>query len=619
MNKTRTRIITGIIVVIVLTLLTINLTYGQAAPVFRVGVLDDPQGPIANGARLAIRDINNAGGVRGADGTQFQLELIVQPITGTNVTNTIASLRDASLIAVLGPESDSDVKDNLAALQALNVPVLTPATGDTTLTDDQSGRLFRTRAAQLLQGRALATVLITDYNLKRIATVQLDNDLETSAGVVGFTISLTGLSITPQLALQVQDDAAITQANQQIASNNIEAVVAYGQPERAGKLLSNLRAIGFNGQFIYNQADEAAFQIAAGKDIVGTFASTTWPFTAEDENGRAFRDRYIQLYGELPGPIEAASYDAITLLSAAINLPGELQANLTQLDNITGIQGTLRPAQLQTNQKNETSSNVAVVQYGEFGAPQILARFEGNQRLDINLPVLPTLQPTVVASPTPQGVVITIKQSKQNVRTGPNIAYDVIGQVSKDEQYQVVGATGDNAWVVINFRGQQGWLATYLLDVFGNLQTVPIIVPPPTPTLPPSPTPLPVTATPFSTINLVAGNFSFVPGSPNCAETFNVFMDVANLGSSITPGGTISVNDYRQADNAFQTGTTAVFPSLAPGQTVNIGPIPLTVSTYYNENHLLIMTIDSTNAIFESNETDNVRQAIYLLNKASCP
>jgi len=616
MNRPKPHVIAGIIILTLLILLSSNLVYGQSAPVFRIGVLDDAQGPIANGARLAVRDINAAGGVRGADGTQFQLELIIQPIANTNVTNTIASLRDASLIAVLGPESDADVKNNLAALQALSVPVLTPAIGDTTLTDDQSGRLFRTRAAQLLQGRALANVLTTDYNLKRIATAQLDNDLETSAGVVGFTISLTSLNITPQLALQVQSDAAITQAVQQINANNIEAVVAYGEPARAGKLISDLRAAGYKGQFVYNQADEAAFQIAAGKDIAGTFASTTWPFTAEDENGRTFRDKYIQLYAKLPGPVEAASYDAITLLSAAINRPGELQTNLTQLDNIVGVQGTLRPAQLQ---KGETGSNVAVVQYGEFGAPQILARFEGGQRLDINLPVLPTLAPTVVATATPQGVVITIKQAKQNVRTGPSTAYDVIGQASKDEQYQVVGATGDNAWVVINFRGQQGWLATYLLDVFGNLQTVPIITPPPTPTPLPSPTPLPVTATPISTINLVAGNFSFVPGSPNCAETFNVFLDVANLGSTITPGGTISVNDYRQADNSLQTGTTAAFPSLAPGQTVNVGPIPLTVSTYYNENHLLIMTVDSNNAIFETNETDNVRQAIYFLNKASCP
>src|SRR5690348_14539673 len=126
MSSRKSRLIVRSVVLILLMLLTMNLVYGQAAPVFRIGVLDDQRGPIANGARLAVRDINAAGGVRGADGTQFQLELIVQPVAGTNLTNTIASLRDASLIAILGPESDSDVKDNMAALQALNIPVLTP-------------------------------------------------------------------------------------------------------------------------------------------------------------------------------------------------------------------------------------------------------------------------------------------------------------------------------------------------------------------------------------------------------------------------------------------------------------------------------------------------------------
>ena len=615
MKNRKMRFITGISAFILLTLLSMSLVQGQSTPVFRIGVLDDQQGHITNGARLAVRDVNAAGGVRGADGTQFQLELVVQPLTGSNLTNTIASLRDASLIAVIGPTSDNDVKNNLAALQGLNIPILTPATGDTTLTEDQSGRLFRTRAAQLLQGRALATVLVSDYNLKRFATVQLDNDLETSAGVVGFTISLNGLNVTPTLALQVQTDNAVADANQQLIASNLDAVVAYGQPQRAANLLTSLRTAGFKGQFVYNQADDPVFKQAAGKNITGTFSATTWPFTAVDDNGRMFRDKYIQLYGEIPGPIEAASYDAITLLSAAINKPGELQTNLTQLDNIVGIQGTLLPAQLQ---KGETSNNVAVVQLGEFGAPQILARFAGNQRLDINLPILPTLAPTVVPTATPNGVVITIKQSKQNVRSGPSTAYDVLGQVSKDEQYQVIGATVDYAWVVIQFRGTQGFLATYLLDVFGNLQSLPIIVPPPTPTLPPSPTPLPVTATPFSTINLVAGNFRFDPPSPNCAQPFNIYLDVANQGSSITPGGNITVSDYRALDNTFQTSAIGTFPSLAPGQTVNV-VIPITVSTYYNENHHLVMIVDSNNAIFENNETDNIKEAIYLLNKASCP
>ena len=33
----------------------------------------------------------------------------------------------------------------------------------------------------------------------------------------------------------------------------------------------------------------------------------------------------------------------------------------------------------------------------------------------------------------------------------------------------------------------------------------------------------------------------------------------------------------------------------------------------------LLMTVDGSNLIFETNENDNTKEAIYLLNKASCP
>jgi len=581
-----------------LTLLSINFVLGQGSPVFRIGVLDDQNGPIANGARLAVREINANGGVQGADGTSFILELIIQPISGTDAANTIASLRDASLIAVLGPETDANVKDNLQVLEALNVPVLTSAMGDTTLTEAESGRLFRTRAPQLLQGRALANILLGDYQLQRIATVQLDNELETSAGVVGFTISASGLNIAPQYGLQAVTDTALADAITQLASSNLEAVVAYGEPQQAGKLIAGLREAGYTGQFVYNQADDPIFRSSSQGEYAGTFAATTWPYTAQDEASILFRDSYIQLYGELPGAIEAASYDSILLLAAAINRPGELQANLAQLDNIEGVQGSLVPAQLQ---RGETSNNVAVVQVGEFGAPQVIARFAGNERLDINIPVLPTLIPTVAATPTPDGVVITIKQVKQNIRSGPSTAYDVLGQASQNEQYQVVGATIDNTWVVIQYRGTLGWLATYLLDVFGDLSTVPIIAPPPTPT--PAPTP---TAVPAPDIVITAATINPSPIIVN--QPFVITLTVQNIGGA--PSGQFAVAATFPPNNIY---AASIVPPLAPGQTV----LTNLSGTFTNTGcYAVVAVADLNNDVNEAaGENNNIFNINYCINK----
>ncbi len=593
-----TRIATRMGFIAFLMLLTINFVSGQGSPVFRIGVLDDQNGPISNGARLAVREINANGGVQGADGTRFQLELIIQPVSGTDITNTIASLRDASLIAVLGPETDADVKDNLQALEALNVPVLTPAIGDTTLTEAESGRLFRTRAAQLLQGRALATILLDDYQLTRVATVQLDNELETSAGVVGFTISASGLNIAPQFGLQAVTDTALTDAITQLANSNLEAVVAYGEPQQAGKLIAGLRNAGYTGQFVYNQANNPIFRSSSQSEYAGTFSATTWPFTAQDETSLIFRDSYVALYGELPDAVEAASYDSIMLLAAAINLPGELQTNLAQLNAVDGVQGPLRPAQLQ---RGETSNNVAVIQLGEFGAPQVIARFAGNERLDINVPVLPTLVPTAAATPTPDGVVVTIKQVKQNIRSGPSTAYDVLGQASQNEQYQVVGATIDNTWVVIQYRGTLGWLATYLLDVFGDLSTVPIIAPPPTPTPAPTPTQAPAP-------DVVITSVTINPSPIIVNQPFVITLTVSNAGGA--PSGQFAVAATFPPNNIY---SAAIIPALAPGQTV----LTNLTGTFTNTGcYAVVAVADLNNEVNEgAGENNNVFNINYCINK----
>ena len=119
--------------------LALHITQAQNGPVFRIGVLDGERGAISDGARLAVAEINQAGGVRGADGTFFQLELIIEPISNaTTLPNAVNSLNQSSVIAVLGPQSSDLTLNNLTTLQSLNVPVLTPATGDTILTSDTS-------------------------------------------------------------------------------------------------------------------------------------------------------------------------------------------------------------------------------------------------------------------------------------------------------------------------------------------------------------------------------------------------------------------------------------------------------------------------------------------------
>ena len=548
-----------------LLLLALTSVSAQQQPVFNIGVLDDTRGAISNGARLAIREINAFGGVRGADGTTFNLDLVIEPTsTGLTLEQAIEDLKANNVIAALGPMTSGEVLNSMAQLQSLGVPILTPATDDTLLTSDASGLIFRSRAADALQGQALASYLINDYQLNPVATIQLD--VASTARVIGFTTAASTLGVTPQPAIVLSDPTDLTSSVTDLAEANPAVIVAYGEPDIAATLYSSLRAQKWAGVFAYNQAFDPVFRAAVPlEELSNIVAVTTWLFTATDLAGTTFLNAYVRAYGELPDAIQAASYDSINLIAKALAQPGNLHDNLTAMMATQGVQGVLRAAELAPK---ELSNNTAIVRVGELGAPEVLARYQGNQRLPADnglspipiVTVTPFASATPAASPTPQGVSLTITQQVQNVRSGPGDVYGVIGQLNRGDQAAIIGANADYTWVVVNFRGTQGWLATYLLEVTGDLRSVPVVPAPPIPTPDVTATP---TVEPITDVIIVSAAIVPNPILPN--QTFTVNITVGNIGT--IPAGTFVVAGTFPPNNTYLIGNV---PSLAPGQSAAV-------------------------------------------------
>ncbi len=455
----------------------------DSLPVFRIGVLDEERGPIANGARLAVRQINEAGGVIGAEGTRFRLELVIQPTTaGETFENAISAINQARVIAVIGPETTDQLLNNLQFLQnGLNVPILTPALGDTVVASDSTGKIFRIRAAERWLGHALADYIVNDLGITDLITAQLDRN--STAARVGFSVALSQLAQPPrETTLLLESNFGISDIVSRTIANNTPFVAAFGPPNLVSELYLQLRAAGWVGVFSYNEAENTTFSQAIPLDLLrGILGTTTWSVSSTDAASDFFTNSFVRGYNHAPGPIDAASYDAINILASAISRPGDLLTNLNTLDAINGVQGILRPADAL---RNELTNATTVIQLNALGGSQDVARYQGAERLSLE-EVDEIIETTPTATPTPDGVILTIESAVQNVRSGPGVEYDVLGQLTQGETARVIGATVDFSWVIIEFRGQQGWLATYLLEVFGDRSTVPVIAAPPTPTPPP--------------------------------------------------------------------------------------------------------------------------------------
>ncbi len=263
--------------------------------------------------------------------------------------------------------------------------------------------------------------------------------------------------------------------------------------------------------------------------------------------------------------------------------------------------------------------------------PQVTAEVNSNgsgdtnQSNNNNAPAQPTAVPTDAPTATDSPPTTTPTPSKPmatfttgvNVRRGPNILFDPpIGAFAANDSSEIVAVNPDRSWYKVVYFNAEGWVFGNLLTTTGDIDSLPVDAGPPVPTLTPvPPTPVPATNTPQVNVNIVVGNITTDPGTPECGNTFRVFVDIANLGTDRSPGGSLRVED---SSNGLVSGTNGAFGEIDAGQTINVGPIPLTVDTNHSVEHILSVVADPGGQIGETSEADNRGERKYTLRKGDC-
>lgn len=249
----------------------------------------------------------------------------------------------------------------------------------------------------------------------------------------------------------------------------------------------------------------------------------------------------------------------------------------------------------------------------------------------VGVPILPTLPPT--STPPPAAPTATTANAgggpltgtfiqTLNVRSGPGLVFNPpIGILTAGQTTDVLARNPAGDWLKVRYLDGEGWVFAQLVTLSGDASALPVDAGPPAPTqaVAPPALPPPATNTPQTTANLAGGVVALNPSQPECAQTFVVSLDVANLGTmSTAASGTVALADTRAADGSIQQETAGGFPILQPGETFRVD-MPLTVSTFYDETHRLTLTIDPANQIAETQDSDNVLTTEFVLLKSACP
>ena len=203
--------------------------------------------PEVAGAKLAVQEINEAGGVLGQD---VELEEGDSGDASTDTaTQTVDRLLQADVNAIIGAASSGVSLTVIDAITGAGVLQFSPAnTSDEFTTYDDNGLYFRTAPPDTLQARALADLIIADGN-QSVGILALNDPYGT--GLAENTVNNLVESGLPEDAIQnitYDPQAANFDSEvQQMVEFDPDAIVVIGFEESA-RIIEGLNAQGIGPQ-----------------------------------------------------------------------------------------------------------------------------------------------------------------------------------------------------------------------------------------------------------------------------------------------------------------------------------------------------------------------------------
>jgi branched-chain amino acid transport system substrate-binding protein len=295
-----------------------------------------------NGAKLALAAINKAGGVLGK-----QVELVIEDDQGTNPGIVLAFSKLAAqsdIVGFLGSVRSTQVHAMAPDVLKLGKPVMIGGT-DPNLTRMDNPWLFRFRPNDSYSGRVIADYGVNTLGKKKWAIVH-STDAFGTAGGKALTTALEKLGAPPVLdqgyANQSQDFTPVVLALKQSGADVLGSYFTFEND--LGIFARQLRQLGVTIPWVGSPTTvNVSATKLAGASLYGTYGVADY---AEDSNeaSKAFGKAYREAYKIAPDLQSAWPYDAITVLSAAINKagttdPGKVRETILGLKKFAGAEG----------------------------------------------------------------------------------------------------------------------------------------------------------------------------------------------------------------------------------------------------------------------------------------
>ena len=272
------------------------------------------------GARLAVEQVNAAGGINGDD-----IELVVyddqaSPKEAAPLAVKMTT-RDEVAAGISGSYSGS-TRAAATIFQENSVPYISAYAvhPDITRAGDY---VFRTSFMGEVQGRAGAKLVGEVMGLKRVALITLNNDFGKSLAT-GFKEKAAdfGIEITGEYEYSIKD-REFGPIVSKVRSDEPDAIYASGYFFTAGPLVRQIRAAGIDAPVIGQEGyDSQKFIEIAGPDAEGVIITTSLDRDSSNPITQAFIEGFEEMAGYPTDMVAASAHTAVLVMAEALKTAG---------------------------------------------------------------------------------------------------------------------------------------------------------------------------------------------------------------------------------------------------------------------------------------------------------
>lgn len=277
------------------------------------------------GAKLAVQEINDAGGVLGK-----KLELIEADNASKSEEATRAAqklITTNKVVAIIGATTSTNTLGIVPVAQEKGIPLISSsATNPKVTVDERSGKLnewvFRASFIDPFQGEVMAN-FAKDTLKAQTAVIYTDASSDYSKGLQTFfkaTFTKNGGTILSEESYQ-QKDSDFKAVLTRIKEANPDVIYLPGYYEEVGKIVKQARELGITVPFMGGDGwDSPQLAEIAGADALNnTYMSNHYSPEDSSPEVKSFVDAFKAANGELvPDGMAALGYDAVKLVADAI-------------------------------------------------------------------------------------------------------------------------------------------------------------------------------------------------------------------------------------------------------------------------------------------------------------